>query len=222
MTIRVVLGEDNLIAREGICRVLEVEEDIELVTICGDLATLRYAVGEVQPDVVVSDIRMPPTKTDEGIMLAAELRTTHPEVGVVILSQYAEPLYAVTLLKEGSDRRAYLLKDRVQHRGDLGRAVREVAEGGSVVDPRIVELLLSAKRQRNDSRIDLLTPREQQILALVAEGWSNAAISEQLVITKRAVERHINSIFSKLGLGTSEHVSRRVKAALLFLADQVG
>ena len=189
---------------------------------CGDLATLRYAVGEVQPDVVVSDIRMPPTKTDEGIMLAAELRTTHPEVGVVILSQYAEPLYAITLLKEGSDRRAYLLKDRVQHRGDLGRAVREVAEGRSVVDPRIVELLLSAKRKRNDSRFDLLTPREQQILALVAEGWSNAAISEQLVITKRAVERHINSIFSKLGLGASEHVSRRVKAALLFLADQVG
>ena len=222
MTIRVVLGEDNLLAREGICRVLEVEEDIELVTICSDLATLRYAIGEVQPDVVVADIRMPPTKTDEGVMLAAELRTTHPEIGVVILSQYAEPLYATTLLEEGSDRRAYLLKDRVQHRGDLGRAVREVAEGRSVVDPRIVELLLSAKRKRNDLRFDLLTPREQQILALVAEGWSNAAISEQLVITKRAVERHINSIFSKLGLGASEHVSRRVKAALLFLADQDG
>ena len=222
MTIRVVLGEDNLLAREGICRVLELEEDIELVTMCSDLATLRYAIGEVQPDVVVADIRMPPTKTDEGVMLAAELRTTHPEIGVVILSQYAEPLYATTLLEEGSDRRAYLLKDRVQYRGDLGRAVREVAEGRSVVDPRIVELLLSAKRKRNDSRFDLLTPREQQILALVAEGWSNAAISEQLVITKRAVERHINSIFSKLGLGASEHVSRRVKAALLFLAEQDG
>ena len=146
MTIRVVLGEDSLIAREGICRILEIEEDIELVTTCSDLATLRYAVGEAQPDVVVADIRMPPTKTDEGIRLAAELRTTHPEIGVVILSQYAEPLYATTLLEEGSDRRAYLLKDRVHHRGDLSRAVREVAEGRSVVDPRIVDLLLSAKR----------------------------------------------------------------------------
>ena len=160
--IRVVLGEDDLLAREGICRVLELEEDIELATMCGDLATLRYAVGEVQPDVVVADIRMPPTKTDEGIMLAAELRTTHPEVGVVILSQYAEPLYATTLLEEGSDGRAYLLKNRVQYRGDLGRAVREVAEGRSVVDPRVVELLLSAKRKRDDLRFDLLTPRDHQ------------------------------------------------------------
>ena len=129
---------------------------------CSDLATLRHAVGEVQPDVVVADIRMPPTKTDEGIRLGVELRTTHPEIGVVILSQYAEPLYATTLLEEGSDRRAYLLKDRVQHRGDLGRAVREVAEGRSVVDPRIVELLLSAKRKRDDLRFDLLITREQR------------------------------------------------------------
>ena len=145
-----------------------------------------------------------------------------PEVGVVILSQYAEPLYATKLLEDGSARRAYLLKDRVQYRSDLTRAVREVAAGRSVVDPQIVELLLAAQRRRADSRFDTLTPREQEILALVAEGWSNAAIAERIVITKRAVERHINSIFSKLGLGESESISRRVKAALLYLAGQTG
>ena len=154
-------------------------------------------------------------------MLAVELRTTHPEVGVVILSQYAQPLYAVTLLEEGSDRRAYLLKYRVQHRGDLGRAVREVAEGRSVVDPRIVELLLSAKRQRNDSRIDLLTPRYSRFWR-----WSRRAgatlRSRSTRDHQRVVERHINSIFSKLGLGESEPVVRASKAAWLFLADEAG
>ncbi len=222
MTIRVLVGEDNYLAREGICRVLEAEEDIEIVAACGDLATLRDAVGELQPDVVLADIQMPPTKTDEGIRLAAELRTTHPRVGVVILSQYAEPLYATELLGEGSDRRAYLLKERVQHRRDVSRAVREVAEGRSVIDSRIVDLLVTAKRQRKAAGFDELTAREQEIFALVAEGWSNAGIAEQLGITTRAVERHIHSIFSKLDLGDSEHFSRRVKAALLFLAGQVG
>ena len=222
MTIRVVVGEDNLLAREGICRVLEAEEDIEIVASCGDLATLRNAVGEQQPDVVLADIQMPPTKTDEGIRLAAELRTTHPEVGVVILSQYAEPLYATELLHGGSERRAYLLKERVQHRREVGRAVREVAQGRSVIDPQIVDLLVRANRQREVASFGELTGREQQILALVAEGLSNAGIAEQLGITTRAVERHIHSIFSKLDLGDSEHFSRRVKAALLFLAGPVG
>jgi DNA-binding NarL/FixJ family response regulator len=222
VTIRVVVGEDNLLAREGICRVLEAEEGIEIVAACGDLATLRDAVGEQRPDVVLADIQMPPTKTDEGIRLAAELRTTHPEVGVVILSQYAEPLYATELLEGGSDRRAYLLKERVQHRREVSRAVREVAEGRSVIDPRIVDLLVTAKRQRSDAGLDEMTGREQQILALVAEGWSNAGIAEQIGITTRGVERHIHSIFSKLALGDPEHFSRRVKAALLFLAGQVG
>ena len=143
-------------------------------------------------------------------------------MGVVILSQYAEPVYATQLLEEGSDRRAYLLKDRVQYRSDLTRALREVASGRSVVDPRIVELLLAARRTRADSHFDALTPREQEILALVAEGRSNGAIAEHVVITKRAVERHINSIFMKLDLGDSENISRRVKAAVLYLAGQVG
>ena len=220
--IRVICGEDSYIAREGILRALEQEEDIEVVATCGDLDTLRAKVSDVGPDVVLADISMPPTNTDEGIRLAGDLRKTQPDVGVVILSQYAEPAYAMKLLEDGSARRAYLLKDRVQYRGDLTRAVREVAAGRSVVDPRIVELLLAAQRQREDSRFDTLTPREQQILALVAEGWSNAAIAERVVITKRAVERHINSIFSKLGLVDSEHFSRRVKAALLYLAGEPG
>lgn len=223
MTIRVVFGEDNYLAREGILRVLEDEEDIEVVAICGDFDSLRSAVGDERPDVVLTDIRMPPTTTDEGIRLAAELRTTHPDVGVVVLSQYAEPLYATKLLEAGSDRRAYLLKDRVQYSTDLARAVREVAAGRSVVDPRIVDVLLTAQQRRHDdSRFDALTPREHEILGLVAEGWSNGAIAERVVLTKRAVERHINSIFSKLDLGDSENTSRRVKAALLYLAGRAG
>jgi DNA-binding NarL/FixJ family response regulator len=223
VTIRVVFGEDNYLAREGILRVLEDEEDIEVVAICGDFESLRSAVGDARPDVVLTDIRMPPTTTDEGIRLAAELRTTHPDVGVVVLSQYADPLYATKLFEAGSDRRAYLLKDRVQHRADLTRAVREVAAGRSVVDARIVDVLLTAQRLRqDDSRFTALTSREQEILALVAEGWSNGAIAEQVVITRRAVERHINSIFSKLDLGDSEATSRRVRATLLYLAGQAG
>lgn len=222
MTIRVVFGEDSYIAREGILRALEGEEDIEVVATCRDFDTLRMTVDDLSPDVVLADISMPPTNTDEGIRLAEELRTTHPDMGVVILSQYAEPLYATKLLEGGSDRRAYLLKDRVQYRSDLTRALSEVASGRSVVDPRIVELLLAAQRKRADSHFDELTPREQEILALVAEGRSNGAIAKDIVITKRAVERHINSIFMKLDLGDSEHISRRVKAALLYLAGQTG
>ena len=220
--IRVVVGGDNYLAREGICRVLQAEDDIEIVAACGDLATLRDAVGEQQPDVMLADSRMPPTRTDEGIRLAPELRTTHPRVGVVILSRYAGPLHATELLEEGSERRAYLLMERVQHRRDVSRAVCKVAQGRSVVDARIVDLLVTANRQREDAGFDELPAREQKILALVAEGGSNAGIAEQLAITTRAVERHVHSIFSKLALGDSEHSNRRVKAALLFLAGEVG
>ena len=222
MTIRVVLGEDSYLAREGIRSVLEEEEELELVATCDDLDTLRAAVDETSPDVVLTDIRMPPTNTDEGIRLAQELRATHPDVGVVILSQHAEPLYATKLLEGGSDRRAYLLKDRVSDRSELSRALRHVADGGSVIDSRIVETLLIVQRRRENSRLDTLTTREQEILALIAEGWSNEAIAARLVITKRAVERHINSIFWKLDLGDSRDVSRRVRATLLYLAGQVG
>jgi DNA-binding NarL/FixJ family response regulator len=222
VTIRVVLGEDSYLAREAIMHVLETEDDIEIVAACSDLDSLRLTIADVRPDVVLTDISMPPSHTDEGIRLAAELRDTHPDIGVVILSQYAEPVFATKLLEGSTDRRAYLLKERVQGRGDVTRALQEVVAGRSIVDPRIVELLLDAQRRRDNSRFDTLTPREQEILGLVAEGLNNGAIAERIVITKRAVERHINSIFSKLGLADAEHYSRRVKAALLYLADRAG
>ena len=222
MTIRVVFGEDSYLARQAVLRVLEDEEDIDVVATCNDYDSLRLTVADVQPDVVLADVSMPPTHTDEGIRLAAELRETQPDVGVVILSQYAEPVFATKLLEGSTDGRAYLLKERVQGRSDVTRALREVAAGRSVVDPRIIELLLAAQRRREDSRFDTLTSREQAILALVAEGLSNGAIAEQTVITKRAVERHINSIFTKLNLADGEQYSRRVQAVLVYLAGQGG
>ena len=222
MTIRVVLGEDSFLAREGILRVLEDEPDVEVLAACGDLDALRAAVLELRPDVVLADIRMPPTTTDEGIRLAAELRSSHPGVGVVILSQYADPHYALELLREGSAGRAYLLKERVRSRSELTAALCEVAAGRSVVDSRIVDLLVAARRRAGDSRFDTLTAREQQILALVAEGWSDGAIAGRVMLTRRSVERHVHAIFSKLGLDESENTSRRVKAALLYLSGRVG
>jgi DNA-binding NarL/FixJ family response regulator len=218
MTIRVILGEDNFLAREGIERALERVEEIELVGSYGDLEAVLEAVEELKPDVVLTDIRMPPSNTDEGIRLARALRSSHPGVGVVVLSQHAEAAYALALLEEGSDRRAYLLKDRLTDREELSRAVRTVTEGGSVVDAAVVEGLLKSRREREDARLDTLTPRELEILEMIAEGRSNAAIADALVVTKRAVERHINGIFMKLDLGESEDVSRRVKAALLYLS----
>ena len=224
MTLRVALGEDSYLAREGISRALEADDEIEVVATCADYETLRAAVGETDPDVVLTDIRMPPTHTDEGIRLATELRETHPGVGVVVLSQYAEPLYATKLLENGSDRRAYLLKERVQDRSELSRALHAVADGRSVVDARIVETLLQAQRSREESGLDTLTGREQEILALIAEGWSNEAIAARLVITKRAVERHINAIFAKVGLAEDTAVNRRVMVTRLFLGTtgQIG
>jgi DNA-binding NarL/FixJ family response regulator len=219
MPIRVVLGEDNYIAREGISRALEHAQGIELVAACADLESLRASIDEARPDVVLTDIRMPPSNTDEGIRIANELRSTHPNVGVVVLSQHAEPSYAAVLFADGADRRAYLLKERVKNFHELSDALRKVAEGGSVVDPRIVEELVAVRRRREESRLDTLTPRELEILGMIAEGQSNAAIAEALVVTKRAVERHISGIFGKLDLGDEDDVSRRVKAAVLYLAD---
>jgi len=216
VAIRVILAEDNYLAREGIVRVLESIEDLDLVAAYGDLDAVRAAIERDRPDVVVTDIRMPPNHTDEGIRLAEELRTTRPEIGVVVLSQHESPLYALALFDQGAERRAYLLKERVRDQSELGRAVREVASGGSVVDPRVVEGLLSA-HTRTHTPLEELTPRELEILALIAEGRSNTAIADALVVTKRAVERHINAIFRKLELEESEDVSRRVTAALLYL-----
>ena len=215
MTVRVVLAEDSLIAREGVARVLEPVSDIEIVAMCADAGTLRATIDEASPDVLVTDIRMPPSETDEGIRVAQQLRASHPEMGVVVLSHYAERVYAVALFAGGSDRRAYLLKERVRERGELSRAIRAVAAGGSVVDPHVVEKLLAHKAGSN---LDLLTPRESEILSMIAQGHSNGAIATALVITKRAVEHHVNQIFLKLDLGEEKDVSRRVKAAILYLS----
>ena len=216
--IRVVLGDDNFLAREGIARVLGAIEDVDLVAACGDLEELRSAVEQVKPDAVVTDIRMPPTNTDEGIRFASELRTSDPKVGVVVLSQHAEPAYAMKLFEDGSSQRAYLLKERVKDEHELARALREVVAGRSLVDSRIVDKLVSARL--NDPGVEKLTPREREILAMIAEGRSNASIAEALDITKRAVERHINGIFLKLDLGEASDVNRRVKAALLYLTGE--
>jgi len=220
MAIRVALAEDSFIVREGLREVLSAEPEVEVVAACGDLQSLLKAVETQRPDVVLTDIRMPPSNLDEGIQAAAQLRESHPDVGVVVLSQYAEPGYALALLESGSDRRAYLLKERVHDRAQLVAAIRSVADGGSVIDPKIVEVLVAAKARAERSPLLELTAREREVLAEIAQGKSNTAIAESLVLTKRAVEKHINSIFLKLDLSYAEDVSRRVKAALLFLSDQ--
>ena len=218
--IRVVLAEDSFLAREGVTHLLDSIDDVELVAACGDLDELRATVDEARPDVVLTDIRMPPTNTDEGIRFAGELRHSQPEVGVVVLSQHAEPAYALSLFEDGSSQRAYLLKERVKDRDELERALREVADGRSLVDPRIVDRLVSARL--DDPGIEKLTAREREILALIAEGRSNASIAESLDVSRRAVERHINGIFVKLDLPAHGDVNRRVKATLRYLAGETG
>jgi DNA-binding NarL/FixJ family response regulator len=213
--IRVVVADDSFLAREALARVLASIDDVDLVAACADLDELRSTVAEVKPDVVLTDIRMPPTNTDEGIRFAGEVRQSLPEVGVVVLSQHAEPAYAISLFEDGSSQRAYLLKERVRDTDELARALREVAAGGSLVDPRIVDKLVSARL--GDPGIEKLTSREREILGLIAEGRSNSWIAESLAITKRAVERHINGIFLKLELPADGDVNRRVKATLLYL-----
>ena len=216
--LRVVIGEDSFLFREAIGALLRDTGGIELVAECEDADALRAAIDRQRPDVVLTDIRMPPTERDEGIQLAKELRRTRPELGVVVLSQHAEPAYAALLFEDGSERRGYLLKESLRNREELVRALQTVADGGSVVDPLVVESLLDAQRLRRESPLEVLTPRELEILGLIAEGHSNSAMAAKLVVTKRAVERHINSIFLKLGLRDAEDVSRRVKATLLYLS----
>lgn len=221
-TISVVLAEDNTLLREGLARVLEAAPDVDLVGAAADLPELETLLDATKPDVVVTDIRMPPSGTDEGIRIAARLRQERPEVGVVVLSQHDDPAYALALLEEGSAGRAYLLKERVSEVGELVAAVREVAAGGSVIDPRIVEGLVTANRRPRRSELDRLTPRELEVLAEMATGRSNAAIAASLVLSERAVEKHTNSIFSKLGLSEEKDLNRRVKAVLLYLSEGGG
>jgi DNA-binding NarL/FixJ family response regulator len=220
MPLRVVLADDNLLVREGIMRLLEGVSTIEVAAIAEDYAGLLEAIDEHEPDVVLTDIRMPPSLGTEGLAVANTLRETHPETAVILLSQFAEPQYALALLEQGSARRGYLLKDRLGNREQLVAAIEQVAAGGSVIDPKVVETLVEQHSRADSSRLVRLTPREHEVLALVASGKSNAAIARSLVITKRAVERHIGSIFAKLNLPDEQEASRRVTAALLFLADQ--
>ncbi len=218
-TIRVALAEDNVLLREGISRLVSANDDFELVGVAADLPQLLRVVSEQAPDVVITDIRMPPTGTDEGIQAAAWIREHHPNAGVVVLSQYTAPAYAVALLEHGSAGRAYLLKEQVASVDELARAIRTVAQGGSVIDPRVVDELVKARSQRHMSPLSSLTARESEILAEMAQGKSNAAIAATLSITERAVEKHTNSIFAKLGLSEEKDVNRRVKAVLLFLSE---
>lgn len=220
MAIKLVLAEDNYIVREGIVRMLESHPGIELAGACGDLDSLYEMVRENRPQVVLTDIRMPPTGTDEGIQAANTFRDSAPEMGVVVLSQHDEAEYALALLERGSEGRAYLLKERVSDLDQLVGAITEVARGGSVIDPKVVESLVAAKSRAEESPLSVLTPRETEIISEMAQGKTNAAIAATLFLTERAVEKHINSIFSKLSLSGERDVHRRVKAVLLFLSEK--
>jgi DNA-binding NarL/FixJ family response regulator len=217
--IRLVLAEDHLLVREGIQRLLETRPDIEIAAVCGDLDSLLAAVEAERPDVVVTDVRMPPGDTDEGIQAAARLRATNPDIGVVVLSQYANPTYVLALLEAGSARRAYLLKERVKDVGQLASAIQAVAEGGSVIDPKVVEALVAENARAEESPLNQLTRRERDVLREMAEGKNNAAIADALVLTERSVEKVIHSIFLKLGLTWETAVHKRVKAVILYLAE---
>ncbi len=222
MPIRVVLADDHYLVREGVRGLLELEPDLEVVAACADLDSLLAAVETEKPDVVVTDIRMPPSGTDEGIQAAARLRQEHPGVGVVVLSQYVQPSYALALLEGGTAGRAYLLKERVDDVEQLGAAVRAVAAGGSVVDAKVVEALVAAKARAEHSPLADLTRRERDVLQGMAEGKNNAAIAEALVLTERSVEKVIHSIFLKLGLAWETAVHKRVKAVVFYLAEEQG
>ncbi len=218
-TLRVVLGEDDYLVREGITQLLREEETIELVAVAHDLDSVAEAVDEHEPDVLVTDIRMPPSGTDEGLRIASQLREEHPRIGVVVLSQHAEPEYAVALLDDGAAGRAYLLKERLSDIAQLVHAIHEVAGGGSVIDPKVVDQLMSARDAAARSALEPLTPTERRVLAHLAQGKSNAGIAAAIGTTPRSVEKHIAGIFGKLRLENEPNVHRRVKAALVFLSS---
>ena len=219
MPIRLVLADDHYLVREGVRRLLESEPEFEVAAVCSDLGSLLEAVEEHEPDVVVTDIRMPPGGVDEGIQAAERLRKTHPAVGVVVLSQYANPSYALALLEHGSEGRAYLLKERVEDLKQLVAAIQAVAAGGSVVDPKVVEALVAESGRDEHSPLNQLTPRERDVLREMAEGKNNVAIADALFLTERSVEKVIHSIFLKLDLTWEPAVNRRVKAVILYLAE---
>jgi DNA-binding NarL/FixJ family response regulator len=217
--IRVVFAEDNYLVREGTAALLGTVDEVELVGTATDRDGLLWAVEAHAPDVVLTDIRMPPTGTNEGIEAAREIRSAHPDIGVVVLSQFAEEDYAYDLLKDGAAGLGYLLKERVADVGELVRALTEVARGGSVLDPKVVEALVAAKERMAHSPLGQLTDREREVLAHMAQGQNNGAIAKSLYLTERAVEKHINSLFHKLDLTEEPDVHRRVMAVLAFLRE---
>jgi len=219
MPLRLVIADDHLLVREGVRRLIETDPDLEVAATCGDLDSLLAAVEAEHPDVVVTDIRMPPGNSDEGIQAAQRLRTTHPDVGVVVLSQYATPSYALAILEGGSAGRSYLLKERLQEPEQLVSAIRAVADGGSVIDPKVVEALVAEGARAERSPLKGLSAREWDVLREMAAGKSNAAIGESLFLAERSVEKVIQSIFLKLGLTWEPSVNKRVKAVILYLAE---
>jgi DNA-binding NarL/FixJ family response regulator len=220
--VRVVVADDSVVIREGLAAMLAEQPGLHLVGVCEDGEQLERIAARERPDAVITDIRMPPSGEREGIRVASRLRESQPDLGVVVLSQHVEPEYAIDLMSSGASGRAYILKDRLGDAAELARVVRAVSEGGSEIDSLVVDALIAARARERRSPLQDLTPRELEILAQIAEGKSNAAIADSLVLTKGAVEKHVNSIFAKLGLLDSISVSRRVKAALLFLADEAG
>ena len=217
--VRVVFAEDNYLVREGTAALLSASEEVELVSLASTYDELMAAVERDNPDAVLTDIRMPPTSTTEGIDAARKIRADHPEMGVVVLSQYAEEEYAYELLKDGAAGLGYLLKERVADLDELVRALTEVARGGSVLDPKVVEALVARKDRAAHSPLAQLTEREREVLGQMAQGKNNGAIAKSLFLTERAVEKHINSLFHKLGLTEETEVHRRVMAVLAFLRD---
>ena len=219
MPIRLVLAEDSYLVREGVLRILATQSDLEVVGVCGDLDGLLALVEAESPDVVVTDIRMPPTGVDEGIQAAVRLREMRPDVGIVVLSQYSEPRYALALLETGTAGRAYLLKERVADVEQLALAIRAVAEGGSLIDPKVVEALVASRASVERSPLDELTPREHDVLREMAAGKNNAAIAASLFLSERSVEKVIHAIFLKLGIAWEPSLHKRVKAVILYLAE---
>jgi DNA-binding NarL/FixJ family response regulator len=215
----VVFAEDNYLVREGTAALLAEVEEVEIVATASDQPELLAAVEEHRPDAVLTDIRMPPTNTTEGIDAARRIRAEHPDTGVVVLSQFAEEEYAYELLKDGAEGLGYLLKERVADVEEIVRALQDVAAGGSVLDPKVVEGLVSRRDREAASPLGQLTQREREVLSLMAEGKNNAAIAASLFLTERAIEKHINSLFHKLGLSEEPDVHRRVMAVLAFLRE---
>jgi DNA-binding NarL/FixJ family response regulator len=215
--ISIVIAEDSLLLRDSVSRALSTDPDVTVVGVAEDYHSAVKLVDEHRPTILMTDVRMPPTSTDEGIRLARWTRTAHPDVGVIVLSNYADPSYAAGLLEGGTTGRGYLLKERVSRFDELSDAVRQVANGGTVLDPLVVEALFA--QPRSAARLSRLTRREREVLSELATGFSNRTIAQRMVLSQRAVEKHINSIFAKLELTPDQSVDRRVKAVLMFLDD---